>query len=448
MVNPDSYSSHSNLGSSMEQYQVENSGWSEIDEWGPEKVLQVYDPDTGMKGVLVIDNTSTGPGKGGIRFAESVTPMEVFKLARTMTWKCASAGLPFGGAKGGIIANPGKVNQVEWIKSFAKMIKPYCPSQYIAATDVGTTELDMAVFAHEIGDMRACTGKPQELGGIPHELGTTGYGVSVALRTTIDFLKESKRKGVKPSRPYIDLTNSLDTKNNDIKVVIQGFGNVGSFTAKFLNDLNIKVIGVSDVSGFVFDDNGLDIPQLMSDMKDKSKLSDLLNNQQQQQHLYNILDKDEIFNVDSDVFIPAALTGVINDKTASKLLEHNVKIIVEGANIPTTPSADQYLVNNNILIIPDFLANSGGVIGSFVEYQGRTEKEAFDLIEYKITNNVKRALYNSVQLTDQEGDNSQLNVRKVAMETAKQIVYRAMLLRKGAISVAREAYARKERVIY
>ena len=448
MVNPDSYSSHSNLGSSMEQYQVENSGWSEIDEWGPEKVLQVYDPDTGMKGVLVIDNTSTGPGKGGIRFAESVTPIEVFKLARTMTWKCASAGLPFGGAKGGIIANPGKVNQVEWIKSFAKMIKPYCPSQYIAATDVGTTELDMAVFAHEIGDMRACTGKPQELGGIPHELGTTGYGVSVALRTTIDFLKESKHKGLKPSRSFIDLTNSLDTKNNDIKVVIQGFGNVGSFTAKFLNDLNIKVIGVSDVSGFVFDDNGLDIPQLMSDMKDKSKLSDLLNNQQQQQHLYNILEKDEIFNVDSDVFIPAALTGVINDKTASKLLEHNVKIIVEGANIPTTPSADQYLVNNNILIIPDFLANSGGVIGSFVEYQGRTEKEAFDLIEYKITNNVKRALYNSVQLTDQEGDNSQLDVRKVAMETAKQIVYRAMLLRKGAISVAREAYARKERVIY
>ena len=145
--------------------------WSEMDEWGPEKVIQVYDPDTNMKGVLVIDNTSTGPGKGGIRFAESVTPSEVFRLARTMTWKCASAGLPFGGAKGGIIANPDKVNKVEWMKSFAKMIKPYCPSQYIAATDVGTTELDMAVFAHEIGDMHACTGKPQELGGIPHELG-------------------------------------------------------------------------------------------------------------------------------------------------------------------------------------------------------------------------------------------------------------------------------------
>jgi glutamate dehydrogenase (NAD(P)+) len=451
MADSDSSLSPSNLGSNVEKYQGErSSGWSEIDEWGPEKVLQVYDPDTGMTGVLVIDNTSTGPGKGGIRFADSVTPTEVFRLARTMTWKCASAGLPFGGAKGGIIANPSKVNQVEWVKSFAKMIRPYCPSQYIAATDVGTTELDMAVFAHEIGDMQACTGKPQELGGIPHELGTTGYGVSIALRTTLDFLKDVKRKGFKASRPLLDLTYSLDIKRNDIKVVIQGFGNVGSFTAKFLNDLDIRVVGVSDVSGFVFDENGLNIPQLMIDMKDKSKLSDLLvdNQHHQQQYSYDILDKDEIFNVDSDIFIPAALTGVINDNTAHQLLKHNVKIIVEGANIPTTPSADDYLVDNNVLIIPDFLANSGGVIGSFVEYQGRTEKEAFDLIEYKITNNVKRALYNSLSSTDKEGDTSKLNVRKVAMETAKQIVYRAMLLRKGAISVAREAYARKERVIY
>lgn len=448
MVNSDSSLSHSHLGPSMEQHDIKgNSGWSEIDEWGPEKVLQVYDPDTGMKGVLVIDNTSTGPGKGGIRFAESVTPVEVFKLARTMTWKCASAGLPFGGAKGGIIANPSKVNQVEWMKSFAKMISPYCPSQYIAATDVGTTELDMAVFAHEIGDMRACTGKPQELGGIPHELGTTGYGVSVALRTTLDFLRDIKHEGSKASRPFFDLTTSLDKKSDDIKVVIQGFGNVGSFAAKFLNDLHIKVIGVSDVSGFVFDENGLDIPQLMSDMKEKARLSDLLDNQQQQ-HRYDLLDKDEIFNVATDIFIPAALTGVINDNTAPKLLKNNVKIIVEAANIPTTPSADQYLVNNGILIIPDFLANAGGVIGSFVEYQGRTEKEAFDLIEYKITNNVKRALYNSLSSTDQADNTSEFSIRKVAMETAKQIVYRAMLLRKGAISVAREAYARKQQVIY
>ena len=427
---------------------TQHYNWSEMDEWGPEKVLQVYDPDTDMKGVLVIDNTSTGPGKGGIRFAESVTPSEIFKLARTMTWKCAASGLPFGGAKGGIIADPNKVDRVDWMKSFAKMIKPYCPSQYIAATDVGTTELDMAVFAHEIGDMHACTGKPQELGGIPHELGTTGYGVSVAFDATLDFLKNLKEKGNDNNNLDKSVSNAfqiLKLKREDIKVTIQGFGNVGSFTAKFLNDLNIKVVGVSDVSGFVYDDKGLNIPQLMRDMREKEKLADLSN----VQHNYDVSDKDRIFEVEADIFIPAAMTGVINDKTAPRILDQGIKTIVEAANIPTTPSADQYLINNGVLIIPDFLANSGGVIGSFVEYQGRTEKEAFDLISYKITKNIKQSLSDSFLKANNNSDiHPEVNVRKVATEITKQIVYRAMLLRKGAISVAREAYARKERVSF
>ena len=395
------------------------SAWEEIDEWGPEKVLQVYDPDTGMKGVLVIDNTSKGPGKGGIRFAPSVTPLEVFRLARTMTWKCAVSGLPFGGAKGGIIADPNKVDRVSWMKSFAKMIRPYCPSQYIAATDVGTTELDMAIFAHEIGDMRACTGKPSELGGIPHELGTTGYGVSVALQTAFDILKELK---------IIQLSKS------QTRVVIQGFGNVGSFAARFLDQNGIKVVGVSDVSGFIYskDKNGLNIPKLMKDMKGKAKLSDL------KDYEYDLRDKDEIFEIDLDIFIPAAMGGVINNKTAPKLLGNGVKMVVEAANIPTTVDACEYLYKNKIWVIPDFLVNAGGVIGSFVEYQGRTEKEAFDLIEYKITKNIKEVLTEAIMKEE--------NPRKIATELSKQIVYRAMLLRKGAISVAREAYDRKDKI--
>ena len=396
------------------------SAWQEIDEWGPEKVLQVYDPDTGMKGVLVIDNTSTGPGKGGIRFAPSVTPLEIFRLARTMTWKCAAAGLPFGGAKAGIIADPNKVDRVSWMKSFAKMIRPYCPSQYIAATDVGTTELDMAIFAHEIGDMRACTGKPSELGGIPHELGTTGYGVSVALQTAFDILKELK---------IIQLSQKAQTR-----VVIQGFGNVGSFAARFLDQNGIKVVGVSDVSGFIYnkEENGLNIPKLMKDMKGKAKLSDL------KDYGYDIRDKDEIFEIALDIFIPAAMGGVINNKTSSKLVGNGVKMVVEAANIPTTSDAGEYLHKNKIWIIPDFLANAGGVIGSFVEYQGRTEKEAFDLIEYKISKNIKEVLTEAIMKEE--------NPRKIATELSKQIVYRAMLLRQGAISVAREAYDRKDRI--
>ena len=427
-----------------------SSAWEEMDEWGPEKVLQVYDPDTGMKGVLVIDNTATGPGKGGIRFAQSVTPLEVFKLARTMTWKCAAAGLPFGGAKGGIIADPNKVDRVAWMKSFAKMIKPYCPSQYIAATDVGTTELDMAIFAHEIGDMRACTGKPAEVGGIPHELGTTGYGVSVALKVALELLQDSKN-----STDDNSTSSKKEQRDKEIRVTIQGFGNVGSFTARFLDELvGVKIVGVSDVSGFIYDKDGLNIPRLMIDMRGRTKLSDLRNKSQQQgnnknisSYHYNVLDKDEIFEVDSDIFIPAAMGGVINDNTAPKLLEHGIRIIVEAANIPTLPSADEYLNKNGVWIIPDFLANAGGVIGSFVEYQGRTEKEAFDLISYKITKNIKQVLAEAIVQKDKSEYHEVQNPRKIATEMAKQIVYRAMLLRKGAINVAREAYDRKDRIL-
>lgn len=391
------------------------SVWEETDEWGPEKVLQVYDPDTGMKGVLVIDNTSTGPGKGGIRFAEGTTPLDVFKLARTMTWKCAAAGLPFGGAKGGIIADPNKVDRVAWVKSFAKMIRPYCPGQYIAATDIGTTELDMAIFAHEIGDMRACTGKPSELGGIPHELGITGYGVTTALETALEVLLELK---------------AIHIQRDKIKVSIQGFGNVGSFTARFLDSAGIKVVAISDVSGLVSNKDGLNIPRLMIDMKGKSILSDL--------DSYDILDKNQIFEFDSNIFIPAAMGNVIIDETVTKLLDHGVKIIVEGANLPTSPKADEYLNSNGVWLIPDFLANAGGVIGSFVEYQGRTEKEAFDLIRYKISKNIKNILTQAIM--------NEENPRVVALEMSKQRVYRAMLLRKGAISVAREAYSRKDAI--
>ena len=391
------------------------SVWEETDEWGPEKVLQVYDPDTGMKGVLVIDNTSTGPGKGGIRFAEGTTPLDVFKLARTMTWKCAAAGLPFGGAKGGIIADPNKVDRVAWVKSFAKMIRPYCPGQYIAATDIGTTELDMAIFAHEIGDMRACTGKPSELGGIPHELGTTGYGVTTALETALEVLLELK---------------AIHIQRDKIKVSIQGFGNVGSFTARFLDSAGIKVVAISDVSGLVSNKDGLNIPRLMIDMKGKSILSDL--------HSYDILDKNQIFEFDSNIFIPAAMGNVIIDETVTKLLDHGVKIIVEAANLPTSPKADEYLNSNGVWLIPDFLANAGGVIGSFVEYQGRTEKEAFDLIRYKISKNIKNILTQAIM--------NEENPRVVALEMSKQRVYRAILLRKGAISVAREAYSRKDAI--
>ncbi|MEM2521352.1 MAG: Glu/Leu/Phe/Val dehydrogenase, partial [Candidatus Caldarchaeum sp.] len=387
--------------------------WSLADEWGPEKVVFVYDPDTGMRGVLVIDNTAIGPGKGGIRFTPTVTPVEVFRLARVMTWKCALAGLPFGGAKGGIMGDPNKVDRVAWMKSFAKAIKPYVPLQYVAATDMGTTELDMAVFAHEVGDVRACTGKPSEMGGIPHELGTTGYGVAVATDLTLKMLNKF---------------GSISLDPREATVAIQGFGNVGSFTAKFLDELGYKIVAISDISGCIYNPEGLDIPLIMRELQTAGSIEKLSR--------YEIYPKEKIFDVKSDVFIPAASSDTINSETAPKLIKAGTKLVIEAANIPTTAEAEKILIQSGVWVIPDFIVNAGGVIGSYVEYKGGTEKEAFDLINYKISVNVKLVL----TLVQQNS----LTPRKIAQEIAKTRVKRAMLLRRGAIDVAREYFARQK----
>ncbi len=404
---------------SAQSFRKDFDAWDLADEWGPEKVIQVYDPHTKMQGVLVIDNTAMGPGKGGIRFQPTVTPKEIFLLARVMTWKCAMAGLPFGGAKGGIRGNPLEVDRVAWVRAFAKAIKPYVPLQYIAATDMGTTEMDMAVFAHEIGDMRACTGKPTELGGIPHELGTTGYGVAIATDLSVKILNK---------------LNILNIEPKEARVAIQGFGNVGSFTAKFLDEMGYKVIAINDASACICDPNGLDIPEIMEELKflrTKTKapmLSDLKIGIKEP--------RDKIFEKEADIFIPAASSYTINEQNVSILASSKVRIVVEAANIPTTKGAEEILREKGVWIIPDFLVNAGGVIGSYVEYIGGTEVQAFELIKYKITTNVKRVLIESAH--------SNSSPRSVAEKVAKRRVKKAMLLREGNIDVATEAYAREE----
>src|SRR3989338_10495979 len=162
--------------------QIENF----LDEFGPEKILEVYDAKTGMRGVTIIDNTALGPGKGGIRMTSTVDIAEVFRLARTMTWKCSIAGLPFGGAKSGIKASPRTLEEKKAvIQAFSKSIKPICPKHYIAAPDINTAEQEMKWFVEANGSWKAATGKPSSLCvkpgekcGIPHEYGSTGLGVA------------------------------------------------------------------------------------------------------------------------------------------------------------------------------------------------------------------------------------------------------------------------------
>ena len=333
-----------------------------FDDIGPEKVLDVHHPRIGMHGFLVVDNTALGPGKGGIRMTPSVSIDEVRSLARIMTWKCALAGLPFGGAKAGIVANPKQMTareKEEIIRAFARAIKPLTPEYFIAAPDMNTTKNEMAIFASENGK-KSCTGKPKSMGGLPHELGSTGYGVHKCAEMAADFYKICLK---------------------DCGVAIEGFGNVGSFAAKYLWEHGSKIVAVSDSQGTIYSEKGIDYKKLA---EVKKKTGSVINYKPGK-----TMSSREIISVPCDVLIPAAVPNLI---TASDVDKVKARMIVEGSNIPVQPSVEEMLHRKGIIVIPDFLANAGGVISSYAEYKSMNEKQMFELVRKKIIENTKLIL--------------------------------------------------------
>ncbi|MBI4738300.1 Glu/Leu/Phe/Val dehydrogenase [Candidatus Woesearchaeota archaeon] len=338
------------------------------DEFGPEKILSVYDPKTGMNGFVVIDNTALGPAKGGIRMTIDVRVDECVKLARVMTWKCAITELPFGGGKSGIVADTHKIDDAkkqELIAAFAAALKPICPSLYVAAPDIGTAEKEMETFAKSNGSHKSCTGKPKNVCegaacGIPHELGSTGWGVYHA---TLVALEHQKR----------------DVKG--VTFAVDGFGNVGSFAAKYLTEKGAKLVAVSDSKGCIYNSDGISFKELSAV---KKKTGSVINYKPG-----NVLKSSDAPTVACYVFIPAAKADVIHAKNWKDV---KAKLIVEGANIPIMHDIEVKLHKNGVLVIPDFVANAGGVISSYVEYIGGSEDDVFPLIEKKIVRNTQLVL--------------------------------------------------------
>ncbi len=345
------------------------------DDFGPEYVVEVYDKKIGLKGVLVIDSTSLGPGKGGIRMTPTVDVTEVFRLARTMTWKNALAELLFGGAKAGINASAADIRnkdrKKELIQSFSKALKPLVPKKYIAGPDVNTGEQEMQWFFEANGDWRSCTGKPAkvcmnlfgkpgEKCGIPHEFGSTGFGVAHATAVAVKYRE-------------MDIRGST--------VAIEGFGNVGTFASQYLSEFGAKIVAVSDSKGVIYNENGLNIKELL---KVKERTGSVTNFK-----TGKVLPNKEIFELPVDVVIPSALPDVITKENVNRI---KAKIVVEAANIPTTPEMEDILHKRNVLVVPDFVANAGGVISSYAEYKGYNPKKMFELVEQKIKKNVKLVL--------------------------------------------------------
>jgi len=334
------------------------------DSFGPEKIIHLYNPKLGVKAILVLDNLSRGPGKGGIRMTDTVDEEEVFRLARAMTWKTSLSELPFGGAKSGIIVDSKQISKedkkeiVEW---FAKSLKIVSPNQYVAAPDMYMAEDEMEWFAKANGDKKSVTGKPKSMGGLPHELGSTGYGVYHSTLTALKFMKKDVKKTT---------------------VAIEGFGNVGVFAGKFLSEDGAKIVAVSDSKGMVHNKNGLDFNKLENVKKDTGSVTNYKDGCDNKEC-------HEILEVDADVLITAAVPDLIKTGDIDNM---KVKLIVEGSNIPMSEETEEFLHKKGVLVIPDIIANAGGVISSYVEYTNGTEKEMFKLIEEKITKNVKHIL--------------------------------------------------------
>ncbi|KPJ90767.1 MAG: glutamate dehydrogenase [Gammaproteobacteria bacterium SG8_11] len=358
---------------------------------GPAKIIHVYEPSAELKAVLVIDNVAKGPSIGGVRMAPDVSTEECFRLARAMTFKNAAAGLPYGGGKIVVYGDPRipKWEKEHMLRALASSLRN--EEAYIFAPDMGTDEECMAWIRDEIGRV---VGLPREIGGIPlDEIGATGWGLSHVTEVALRY---------------------CDFELEGAKVAIQGFGAVGKNAARFLAAKGARIVAVADSRGAIQNSDGLDINALTEFKAQGEKVSDYSGGK--------AIDSDAILDVDCDIWIPAARPDVIHEDNAGRI---KAKLIIQGANIPVTHEAEKLLAQRGVLCVPDFIANAGGVICAAMEYQGSTQKAAFDAIEEKVRRNTELVLEAAKQ--------QQILPRQAAIDMATERVRKAMNFRQYSL---------------
>jgi glutamate dehydrogenase (NAD(P)+) len=298
-----------------------------------------------FSGYRIQHNGARGPYKGGIRYHPEVNIEEVRALASLMTWKTAVANVPFGGAKGGVDCPADQLERSEVqaiTRSFMdKIEKVLGPTRDIPAPDVNTDAQVMAWMMDEYGKLHGhtpaiCTGKPIALEGSFGREQATGRGCVYMYRE---------------AAPQLGLTPG------DTTFVVQGFGNVGSWAARILQQLGAKMIGVSDATGAIRSDGGIDADDLARHLAEGGRLVEFPGSEE--------INADDLIAIECDVLIPAALGGMIHEQNAGRI---KCRMIIEGANSPTTPAADQILHDNDVQVIPDVMANAGGVVASYFEW--------------------------------------------------------------------------------
>lgn len=326
----------------------------------PRRIITVSVPirlDNGsikvFTGYRVQHNMERGPYKGGIRYHPCTDLDEVKALAMWMTWKCAVMNLPYGGAKGGIVCNPKEMSRGELERLTRRyttmLIDDIGPYRDIPAPDVNTDSQTMAWIMDTYSSIKGftipevVTGKPVDLGGSYGRTAATGRGVAICAREAVKHLK-------------LDMTK--------LTVAVQGFGNVGYYAASILREMGCKIVAVSDSRGGIYNPSGLE-PAKVMEFKDKT---DTVVGYPGSKTITN----EELLELKCDILVPAALENAITDRNAAKI---KAKIVVEGANGPTTPEADKILFKNGQMVIPDILANAGGVTVSYFEWTQNLHRE-------------------------------------------------------------------------
>jgi glutamate dehydrogenase (NAD(P)+) len=328
------------------------------DDLGPAKIVHVHEPMLGLRATLVVDNVACGASIGGLRMAPDVSTAECLRLARAMTLKNAAAGLPHGGGKSVLYADPRlpREQKERLVRAFAHALRN--EGDYIFGPDMGTDEACMAWIKDEIG---RAVGLPAALGGIPlDEIGATGWGL---------------RHAAEVAAPYC----GLDLQG--ARVVIQGFGAVGKHAARFLAERGVVLVAASDSQGTIYNPEGLAVAELIALKDAKKGVCDYVDGRR--------LDGDAVLDVDCDIWIPAARPDVVREDNVHRL---KTRLVLQGANIPVTAGAEAALHERGVLVVPDFVANAGGVICAAMEYHGATQSAAFAAIEEKIRANTQAVL--------------------------------------------------------
>lgn len=354
-----------------------------IDEIGPEQIIIFRDPTINMRAILAIDQSVYGTPAGGVRMAPDITVNEMVRLARAMTYKFCTYKMPAGGAKSGIWGDPNDKNRKDLlITSYADSISKYILNlMYYPGPDMGTYDSDMEKIFNIIGRPELT---PEKLGlkkhGVPIEELFTGYGLSYCLEVFYANLEKFMDKEI--------------DKTKKPKVILEGFGKVGTAVAMSLNEIGYKLTGISTLNGAIYDEEGLNIEELL---KMKLQYGDDLVNQYQSKNLVK-LPKEKLFELSSeystDFIIPGARPDVINKNNIDKI---EAKAIVPAANIPYEPGITEILKEKGIIAFPDFVANAGEILAIWVNKQAQSADEIFHYIKSRISEETMHVIQGAME---------------------------------------------------